>query len=266
VLDGLGKLGSAFDELPGAVASCAAAADGIRAEAPKLTKALRSLQNPVNFAFHARRSFVVNNAEIFREVEAAVGSYTQGQWHDFGRSTGDILFKVFTGGEGTGLRVAKDDPRGPQVLKGVLEGFGVTKELHALQDCLRATQDEIEEVQGAVELLEKKNAHDALNGLGKLGKSLENVPQVIDTCEAATDDVKADATAFHQALETLKHPLSFAYHVGSDLMVNGNDIMRDVEQAIDEYQQKKWEDFGKAMGKALIAILIGKESKDSLLV
>ena len=49
---------------------------------------------------------------------------------------------------------------------------------------------EIAEVEGAVELLEKKNAHDALNGLGRLGKALESVPQVIDKCEAATEDLQ----------------------------------------------------------------------------
>ena len=71
------------------------------------------MQNPVDFAFHAKRSLVVDGAEIVREVEAAVGFYIQGKWEDFGRSLGDALAKV---GWRTGLRVAEDDPRWPQVL------------------------------------------------------------------------------------------------------------------------------------------------------
>jgi hypothetical protein len=46
---------------------------------------------------------------------------------------------------------------------------------------------------------------------------------------------KVDWTKFEEMLRIFNSPTSFAYHVGKDLIVNGAEIYRDVNNAIDDY-------------------------------
>jgi len=213
------------------------------------------LKHPKEFAFHVGKDLIVNHADIFREVSASIDDYHAQKWEDFGKDTGAALSKLLVG---TNEMSAAEDEMWPVVLKGVLEGFGLTKDLDEMKACLSDTVTEIKDVEAAVELLEKKDAHDVLDGLGKLGTALEQLPTAVEMCEAATKDVKDEAPKLLKALEALKHPKEFAFHVGKDLMVNHADIFRDVSASIDDYHAQKWENCGKDTGAALSKLLVGE--------
>merc|ERR1711937_858337 len=115
------------------------------------------------------------------------------------------------------------------LLKGVLEGFGLTKDLDKMKDCLANTESEIKDVEAAIQFLEKKDAHDVLDGLAKLGSALELLPTAVQNCDAAA----------------------------KDLMVNHADIFRDVSASIDDYHAQKWENCGKDTGATLSKLLVG---------
>merc|ERR1739848_153081 len=133
------------------------------------------------------------------------------------------------------MSLAADD-QWPVLLKGVLEGFGLTKDLDEMKDCLAKTESEIKDVEAAIQLFDKKDAHDVLDGLGKLGSALELLPTAVQNCDAAAKDVKDEAS---------KLPKEFALHVGKDLIVNHADIFREVSASIDDYHAQKWENCGK---------------------
>merc|ERR1712070_782830 len=215
VLDGLGKLGSALELLPTAVQKCDDAAKDVKDQAPKLLKALETLKHPIEFAYHVGKDLIVNHADIFQEVSTAIDDYHSQKWEECGKITGAALSKLLVGEMSINL-AASNDEQWPVVLKGVLEGFGLTKDVDEMKDCLAQTQSEIEDVEEALKLLE--------------------------------------------ALETLKHPISFAYHVGKDLIVNHADIFTEVSEAIDDYHSQKWEECGKSTGAALSKLLVGEMS------
>ena len=173
----------------------------VKDEAPKLVKALEALKNPKEFAFHIGKDLIVNHADIFREVSASIDDYHAQKWEDFGKDTGAALSKLLVG---TNEMSAAEDEMWPVVLKGVLEGFGLTKDLDEMKACLSDTVTEIKDVEAAVELLEKKDAHDVLDGLGKLGSALEQLPTAVEMCEAAAKDV-------HQRSVFVIHLLSDLY-------------------------------------------------------
>ena len=70
--------------------------------------------------------------------------------------------------------------------------------------------------------------------------------------------VKDEAPKLLKALEALKHPKEFAFHVGKDLIVNHADIFREVGASIDDYHAQKWENCGKDTGAALSKLLVGE--------
>jgi hypothetical protein len=58
--------------------------------------------------------------------------------------------------------------------------------------------------------------------------------------------------------KTFKSPLSFAYHVGKDLLVDGTDIYAQITAGIAAYDKEQYHTFGYDMGKALSLVLVGE--------
>lgn len=69
----------------------------------------------------------------------------------------------------------------------------------------------------SVEDFIKEDAKDVAEGLKKLGEALQKLPDAMIQCKSAVSDAEALINAFKQ----FTSPVSFAYHVGKDLMVNG---------------------------------------------
>ena len=172
----------------------------VKDEAPKLLKALEALKHPKEFALHVGKDLIVNHADIFREVGASIDDYHAQKWENCGKDTGAALSKLLVGTNEMSLAWHPKWPKWPKwpwhrdqqwpvLLKGVLEGFGLTKDLDEMKDCLAKTESEIKDVEAAIQLLEKKDAHDVLDGLGKLGSALELLPTAVQNCDAAAKDV-----------------------------------------------------------------------------
>ena len=53
-------------------------------------------------------------------------------------------------------------------------------------------------------------------------------------------------------------PLSFTYHVGKDIIVNGVNIFKDIEQAIADEQKGDFLNMGRDIGKALALLILGQ--------
>ncbi len=62
-------------------------------------------------------------------------------------------------------------------------------------------------------------------------------------------------------LEEFKTPMSFAYHVGKDLIVNGVDIIHEIGAAVDDWEAQSYRDCGVQIGTALNQLIIGEEEQ-----
>merc|ERR1711988_485547 len=67
------------------------------------------------------------------------------------------------------------------------------------------------------------------------------------------------------ALELIKSPWQFAVHVGTDLLVNGVSIYKEINAAVDDWKAAKWGAFGEDVGAALAQVPIGDLSKQQLM-
>jgi hypothetical protein len=295
VLQGLSKLGSAFKKLPKALTHCEAAAKDARSVAPKLLQALNALKSPSDFAYHVGVDLVINQVDVFQELSAAIDAYQRRMWEAFGTNLGAALAKLLIGSRlAPELRfVALGEPQPAAnattnatssaanasaanrsanatqltlILEGVLEGFGLRRQVKHMEGCLNMTAAEVHLVHDAIGLLMKANAKDAVDGLQKLGEAFDSLPATIGNCTTAAVDVKEEAPRLLAALETLKHPKDFAYHVGVDLVVDHADIFNEIGAAIDSYQHQRWEEFGTHTGQALSALLVGKPAAPAVII
>ena len=61
-------------------------------------------------------------------------------------------------------------------------------------------------------------------------------------------------------VEIFASPITFVFHVGKDLLVNGVQIFHEIEDATAQYKQGNWEKFGIDIGEATAKTLLGEES------
>jgi len=140
------------------------------------------------------------------------------------------------------------------VAEGLAEGFvfdGTVKE------CLKNSKVEIKDIEKAVKDFEKKDATDVLEGLRQLADGLKALPPALKECKASEEAVKN----LVDALEQIYSPKKFLFHVGKNLVVNHHDIFEEIKTAVDDFKQKKFEDFGVQVGEALRKLIIGIEGR-----
>jgi len=93
VLKGLKLLGQAFETLPAALKSCKA----VESDVEEIINACKAMVSPESFAFHLGKDLIVNGADIYHEIYAAVGDYKAKNWPDFGVQIGTALHKLIIG-------------------------------------------------------------------------------------------------------------------------------------------------------------------------
>ena len=85
-------------------------------------------------------------------------------------------------------------------------------------------------------------------GLQDLGKAFSGLKTALADCKASS----ADIAKFTKAIEDgFEHPLSFVFHLGKELLVNGKDISTEVTRAVSDWKAQSYRDAGVQIGSAL---------------
>ena len=59
-------------------------------------------------------------------------------------------------------------------------------------------------------------------------------------------------------------PMSFVYHTGKDIVVNGVNIIDDIVKALEDYDKGDWLNTGKDIGEALALLILGEGLEEVL--
>lgn len=112
--------------------------------------------------------------------------------------------------------------------------------------------DAYDEIKSAIDKIEQKTAKSIAEGLRDLGHALTNLKQALVDCKAAEAEVAKFAKAIEDGFE---HPLSFVFHVGKELIVNGRDIYAEITAAVSDWKAQSYRASGVQIGKALSKLL-----------
>jgi len=107
-------------------------------------------------------------------------------------------------------------------------------------------------IKSAIDKIEQKTAKSIAEGLRDLGHALTNLKQALVDCKAAEAEVAKFAKAIEDGFE---HPLSFVFHVGKELIVNGRDIYAEITAAVSDWKAQSYRASGVQIGKALSKLL-----------
>ena len=143
-----------------------------------------------------------------------------------------------------------------QISMGVLSGALKTEDLNDYVTCIQDSEQVVGDIEDAVASFEKQTTTGVITGLGDLADALTVVGAAIGTCSQQKDI--AQLKKLEEMLKQFKNPKSFAFHVGKDLLVNGQDIYHQISDAVAQYRAGKYEAFGEDIGSAMALVLIGK--------
>ena len=257
VLKGLKEIGEAFVALPNAIKICM----GDIHQVTKLVELLKSFKSPTSFAYHVGKDIIVNGAQIFDEIENAIKDFKAKNFKGFGKNIGEALASILIGQEVSKNILINDlfMPRSIspifQILEGVLKGILSDAKLSNIRNCLKDLSQDAIDIDYAVKDFEKDTVKSVAEGLKMIGEALESLPAAMKNCEEAV----ADAKNLIKMIEAFKSPISFVFHVGKDLIVNGVQIFEEIEAAVKDYKNKDYLDFGINIGKALDKIFVGNK-------
>merc|ERR1711871_1537965 len=140
------------------------------------------------------------------------------------------------------------------VFEGTLEGFfSGFKDLKA---CANDTVSAYDDINNAVSLIKQETPSSVLQGIKDLGEALKALKDGLVDCKAAAGEIES----FIKGFEQFTNPLSFVFHVGKDLIVNGKDIYGEITQAVQLWKQQSYLDSGVQIGKALEQLIVGEQA------
>lgn len=90
---GLRKLSDALNNFPIVLQECKA----LVADVKRVVMALRAMRSPSQFVYKVGKDLILNHAEIYNEITAAMKDHAAGKFEDFGIQIGRALHKILVG-------------------------------------------------------------------------------------------------------------------------------------------------------------------------
>jgi hypothetical protein len=109
-------------------------------------------------------------------------------------------------------------------LLGALDAEGFTD----IEKCIKDVETVVSDAKTAVTDFEKKDVKDIINGFKAVADLVKTVKAGMSDC----GHLKADLAKLEAIISDYSTLPSFAWHVGKDLIVNGVDIYRDINDSI----------------------------------
>lgn len=245
------KIGDSFVSLADVVKDCGLAVQ----EVEKLENIGAKFADPVTFAYHVGKDLIVNGVSIYDDVQLAITDYHDENWFDMGVQVGSAVALAVLG-SGLPLLMTDRKTAALQVLEGVISG-AVDAELPNVETCATDILEEIGQdiMESVAELEWATDKVDAEWSVRMIGESFVSLADVAQDCGLAVREVEK----LQKIGANFADPVTFAYHVGKDLIVNGVSIYDDVQLAITDYKQENWFDMGVQVGEVVALAVLGSD-------
>lgn len=139
-----------------------------------------------------------------------------------------------------------------KALDGVLNGLAVGAHVEDLATCIKDAVTVGEDFEQAIADFVTEDPTKVKEGIKLIGQALEVLPDAMTACQASVSEVEKVIAV----LKSFTSPLSFVYHVGKNLIVNGVEIFGEINSAYKAYQTSDFYNFGYYIGEALAQLLL----------
>jgi hypothetical protein len=144
-----------------------------------------------------------------------------------------------------------------QIVEGFLKGSIDAGGFNDIEQCIQDGEEIFRDAESAYEHFKKGDITDAIDGVQDIGKAIEAISAAMKDCSS----LSADWPKMKKIGEEFKHPTSFAWHIAGDVWHNKVEITKEVKTAVDDWEKKKWYDFGLQCGEAAAHVFLGQETQ-----
>jgi len=142
-----------------------------------------------------------------------------------------------------------------QIVNGVLMGALKAEHADDLLTCLKDSDRAVQEFNEAYQDFRKGTISGYADGIMALGHAVEDLGHSVEDCSSVAHEWQTVVNWAH----SFSSPITFAMHVGEDILLNGVDIYNDIEDAITSWETDQYEQFGEDVGDAIAKIVVGMD-------
>merc|ERR1712048_100306 len=113
----------------------------------------------------------------------------------------------------------------------------------------------VNEAKAAVDAFSKKTLAGMIEGLHDIYNLIFAIKGGLSKCATIPGDMEKIA----EILASFSNPVTLAWHIGKDLVVNGVSIYREIMDSVTQFNKGNFEEFGKDIGKASASLILGAE-------
>lgn len=142
------------------------------------------------------------------------------------------------------------------MFEGVIGGF-FAKDAPDLKSCAGDAESLYSQMDAAIKTMEGagSTASKVEDGLQEMGNVLLSLSDLIKDCQGAEKEITSLVSTIRSGFTS---PMSFLYHMGKDLVVNGVDIYHEIKSAEGAWEQQSYKECGNQIGMALQKLLVGR--------
>ena len=141
-----------------------------------------------------------------------------------------------------------------KILEGLLAGSVEAEVPHGVE-CLRDAKHIWERIGGVVDEFRHATFDSVLHAVEDMGSVINDVAGELEQCKAT---VGTDLDKLKNMSKAFTNPWYFIFHVDHDLIVNGQDVNHELMDAMAQWENQHYYEFGHSLGLALSKIFLGQ--------
>ena len=252
--------------------------------------------HPKQLLLEATESIIINGVNIFEDVRESLHDYRMGHFLDsgehFGQAAAMLLYgktqmveheELFFDFDNHWQELLdqidheKDDKmhkfeamktsnvhfsffRMGKILEGLLAGSVEAEVPHGVE-CLRDAKHIWERVGGVVDEFRHATFDSVLHAVEDMGAIINDVAGELEQCKATAG---TDLDKLREMSKAFTNPWYFIFHVDHDLIVNGQDVNHELMDAMAQWENQHYYEFGHSLGLALSKIFLGQQMSNGI--
>ena len=249
IAEGISQIGKALKSVPHDLKKCST---DPTFKLPKYIRgAIKALINSTTIDIVAGEKIIVNGVSIYDEITAAKSDYQTNQFFDLGYNIGAIVKKMIPVHSEKVLK-GLDFNQVIDIIGGVFLGIASDVQAPEIAPCVYNSDVFGGFIEQAVVDFSNNTFDGIKNGLMDLSNAFGALSGFVNTCVPAAVET---GLLLEKITLAWAHPLSVLYHTGENILINGQEIFKDISLALGDYQTGEWEDFGFRIGQASFLVI-----------
>lgn len=250
IVKGVKQVADSLDGIPKRLVSCD---ENNAVIAHRIVSALKAISRPKSLKIEPGQSITINDIEILPYITSAVSTLESGDYFTTGQTLAGLVNNFMPKNlKGLNFNQVMD------IIGGFFVGMATDVNATHVAPCVTNSGVFGGWIEQSIIDFSKHTFDGTKDGFMDLSNAFGALPGFVKQCVPAAVET---ALVIEKAAVAWAHPLSLLYHVGLNIIFNGQEIFADISKAMGDVQTGNWFDFGFEIGQAAFKIIYVPEKE-----